>query len=174
MAKTPEKKAAPEATQGANPPRAGAAHCAEDAPLSAEQKPLPAPMSDTPFEAKSAAEWAYERLILYIQNFEEQLDNTHEVAIGFTGTDAGVLRIEGIGFYAPDIVTFYGADQHGTKTQLIQHVSQLNVMLRALPRENDSQEPTRIGFRLASTLKTAQQEAPQEMPEAAPKPAEGS
>ena len=161
MAKTPEEKGAPAAGEGTPPPRAGAAHCAEDAPLSAEQKPLPAAMSSTPLEAKSAAEWAYERLILYIQNFEEQLDNTHEVAIGFTGTDAGVLRIEGIGFYDPDIVSFYGTDRQGAKTQLIQHVSQLNVMLRALPRENDTKAPTRIGFRLANTLKTSQESTPE-------------
>ncbi len=149
-ADTGERPAAPSA-----PLRAGAAHCAEDAPLSAEQKPLPETMADTPMEEKSPAQWAYERLILYIQNFEEQLDNEHEVAMGFTGTDAGVLRIEGIGFFDPDIVTFYGADQQGTKTQLIQHVSQLNVMLRALPRENGGPEPTRIGFRLARRLKTS-------------------
>lgn len=135
--------------------RAGAAHCDEQAPLSAEQKPLPQEMTQTPQEQKSPAQWAYERLILYIQNFEEQLDNEHEVAIGFTGADAGVLRIEGIGFFDPDIVTFYGSDQSGTKTQLIQHVSQLNVMLRALPLEDNGPEPQRIGFRLASTLKTS-------------------
>ncbi|HFQ14808.1 MAG TPA: hypothetical protein ENK41_00515 [Rhodobacteraceae bacterium] len=135
-----------------SPPRAGAAHCAEDAPPSVEQKPLPDAMADTPLAEKSPAQWAYERLILYIQNFEEQLDNEHEVAMGFTGTDAGVLRIEGIGFYDPDIVTFYGADQAGVKTQLIQHVNQLNVLLRALPRENSSEKPSRIGFRLARNL----------------------
>ena len=28
-------------------------------------------------------------------NFEKQLDNEHEVAMGFTGGDAGVVRIEG-------------------------------------------------------------------------------
>ena len=46
---------------------------------------------DKPVKAKSPAEWAYDRLILYIQNFEEQLDNEHEGAMGFTGGDAGVL-----------------------------------------------------------------------------------
>ena len=101
---------------------------------------------------KSPAEWAYERLILYIQNFEQQLDNEHEVAMGFTGGDAGVLRIEGMGFFDPDIVTFYGSDSNGIKTQLVQHVSQLNVMLRALPRQVDEGAPTRIGFRLAQDL----------------------
>ena len=72
--------------------------------------------------------------------------------MGFTGGDAGVLRIDGIGFFAPDLITFYGADQHGIRTQLVQHVSQLNVMLRALPRENETAEPRRIGFRLAQKL----------------------
>jgi len=135
-----------------NPP-ARVAKCDEDAPLTAEQKPMPEAMSETPFEEKSPAEWAYERLILYIQNFEEQLDNSQEVAMGFTGGEAGVLKIEGIGFFEPDIVTFYGLDGSGTKTQLIQHVSQLNVMLRALPREDTSEAPpNRIGFRLAADL----------------------
>lgn len=133
-------------------PRAKSTHCIEDAPLRVEQKPLPPAIADSPHETKSPAQWAYERLVLYIQNFEEQLDNEHEIAIGFTGSDAGVLRIEGIGFYDPDIVTFYGSDQNGAKNQLIQHVSQLNVMLRALPREAGSKAPTRIGFRLAEDL----------------------
>ena len=105
-----------------------------------------------PAKAKSPAEWAYERLILYIQNFEEQLDNEHEVAMGFTGGDAGVLKIEGMGFFDPDIVTFYGSDPAGGKTQLVQHVSQLNVMLRALPKEVETEEPNRIGFKLANDL----------------------
>lgn len=105
-----------------------------------------------PVGAKSPAEWAYERLILYIQNFEEQLDGDHEVAMGFTGGEAGVLRIEGMGFFDPDIITFYGSDPAGGKTQLVQHVSQLNVMLRALPKAIETAEPQRIGFKLAKDL----------------------
>ncbi len=138
-------------TSPANP-RAAVARCDEGAPLTAEQKPLPKAIAEQPADAKSEAQWAYERIILYIQNFEEQLDNEHEVAMGFTGADAGVLKIEGIGYFDPDIVTFYGSDTEGAKTQLIQHVSQLNVMLRALPRQSDEVEPNRIGFRLARDL----------------------
>ena len=91
-------------------------------------------------------------MILYIQNFEEQLDNEHEIAVGFAGGTAGVLRIEGIGYFDPDIVTFYGTDEFGAKTQLIQHVSQLGVTLRALPKRSTEEEPKRIGFRLAEDL----------------------
>ena len=91
-------------------------------------------------------------MILYIQNFEKQLDNEHEVAMGFAGNETGVLRIEGLGFFDPDMVTFYGTDARGGKMQLVQHVSQLNVALRALPIPRDNIEPRRIGFELAASL----------------------
>lgn len=133
-------------------PCARVVHINPDAPVSAEQKPLPDVISKKPMDQKSPAEWAYERLILYIQNFEEQLDNDHEIAVGFTGASSGVLRIEGIGYFDPDIVTFYGSDESGAKTQLIQHVSQLGVTLRALPTQVLQEEPNRIGFRLAENL----------------------
>ena len=101
---------------------------------------------------KSPAQWAYERVILYIQNFEKQLDNNHEVGMGLAGGGTGVIRIEGLGFYEPDIITFYGVNEAGAKTQLIQHVTQLNVALVASPKHIDQPEPNRIGFRLAKAL----------------------
>lgn len=98
---------------------------------------------------KSPAEWAHDRLVIYIRNFESQLDARQEIAMGFAGGAAGVLRIEGIGFFEPDIVTFYGFDESGARTQLIQHVSQLSVTLRAVSRAIESDDPPRrIGFQL--------------------------
>lgn len=101
---------------------------------------------------KSPAQWAYERVILYIQNFEQQLDNEHEVGMGLAGGGAGVIKVEGIGYYEPDIVTFYGVNAAGAKTQMIQHVTQLNLALVASPKHIDQPEPNRIGFRLAAAL----------------------
>lgn len=103
-------------------------------------------------EQKSPAEWAYERIVMYIQKFEETLDGNEEVGMGFTGGDVGTLRIQGMGYFAPDLITFYGEDPNGAKTQLVQHVSQLNVMLVAAAKENEQQEPNRIGFKLAAEL----------------------
>lgn len=54
--------------------------------------------------------------------------------------------------FDPDIVTFYGQDQMGMRTQLIQHVSQLSVMLRALPKQIEEAPPTLIGFQLVQDL----------------------
>ena len=108
------------------------------------------PTKTAPAKAKSPAEWAYDRLILYIRTFETQLNADQEVALGFAGSDAGVLRIEGLGFYDPDLVTFYGTDDQGMKNQLIQHVSQLNVMLQARPKSDPNDAPRRIGFNLTA------------------------
>jgi hypothetical protein len=97
---------------------------------------------------KSPAEWAHDRLVMYIRNFESELDAQQEIAMGFASDETGVLRIEGLGFFEPDIITFYGRDETGAKTQLIQHVSQLSVTLRAVPKEAEEEAPRRIGFHL--------------------------
>ena len=103
------------------------------------------PAADRP---KSPAEWAHDRLVMYIRNFESQLDGQQEIAMGFASDESGVLRIEGLGYFEPDIITFYGRDEDGAKTQLIQHVTQLSVTLRAVPKEGKAQAPRRIGFQL--------------------------
>ncbi|MDJ0627899.1 MAG: DUF6173 family protein [Rhodobacter sp.] len=145
-------KTTAEALEDQAMPRAHSVHTDPQIRPADETVALPRSAARKPVQQKSPAEWAYERLILYIKNFEDQLDNEHEVAMGFTGAQAGVIRIEGIGYFDPDIVTFYGSDPAGTKTQLIQHVTQLNVLLRALPKARADRAPQRIGFRLAADL----------------------
>ncbi|MDW3224961.1 MAG: DUF6173 family protein [Paracoccaceae bacterium] len=132
-------------------PRVHEVHCDPDTPARAGPN-LPDTLKSKPTAQKSPAQWAYERIILYLKNFEEQLDASHEVAMGFTGGQVGVLRIEGMGYFDPDIITFYGTDDAGGKTQLVQHVSQLNVMLRALRKPDEKVDARRIGFRLAQDI----------------------
>ena len=103
------------------------------------------PAADRP---KSPAAWAHDRLVMYIRNFESQLDGQQEIAMGFASDESGVLRIEGLGYFEPDIITFYGRDDDGAKTQLIQHVTQLSVTLRAVPKQANAEPPRRIGFQL--------------------------
>ncbi len=143
-----------DAIEAAAIPRYHEAHTDPDA-KPADKAEVAAAVAKKPQAQKSPAEWAYERIILYIQNFEKQLDGDHEVAMGFTGGEVGVMRIEGMGFFDPDLITFYGTDNAGVKTQQIQHVSQLNVMLRALPKRAPQQVANRIGFRLAKDLDDA-------------------
>jgi len=125
------------------------------------QRELPDHVTEKPVSKKSPAEWAYERLVLYIQAFEENLDADHEVAMGFVGGETGVLRIQGMGYFDPDIITFYGQDGTGTKTQLVQHVTQLSVTLRAMPKFVQQEPPRRIGFRLRQDLEKSTQADPE-------------
>lgn len=103
----------------------------------------------TPPAPAGPAASAYERLVLYIRKFESQLDADQEIAMGFAGSDAGVLRIEGLGYFDPDMITLYGRDEDGNKTQLVQHITQLSVLLRAVPKAPEK-PANRIGFRLTS------------------------
>ncbi|KKM27751.1 hypothetical protein LCGC14_1571530 [marine sediment metagenome] len=143
-------------------PRAYAIHC-DPARTSAEQEPLPEGMAGSA-AGKSPAQWAYQRLVLYISSFEKELDSDHEVALGLVGGAQGVMRIEGMGYFDPDIVTFYGTDPQGGRTQMIQHVSQLNVLLKTVTKQPDKAAPTRIGFRLVASLdEDGAEPAPEDM-----------
>lgn len=124
----------------------------DPAAKNAKDQPVPKRVADKPVEQKSPAQWAYERTVLYLKKFEEGLDDGHEIAMGFAGTDAGVLKIEGMGYFDPDVVTFYGTDPKGSKMQLVQHVSQLSVLFRAVPKAVETSEPNRIGFKLLADL----------------------
>jgi len=100
--------------------------------------------------AKSAAESTYQRLLKYIGQFEMQLDRDHEVGGRFVafGDDAH-FHIADVGYWNPDIITFDGFDQGGNRVKLIQHVSQLNVLLVAVRKTTPPAEPPRrIGFYL--------------------------
>lgn len=108
------------------------------------------PRSQSQPQPHGPAASAYARLIHYIQSFEAALNSDQEIAMGFTGSAAGVLKIEGLGFLDPDLITFYGRDEDGNKTQLVQHVSQLSVMLRAVPKAAPERPANRIGFRLST------------------------
>jgi hypothetical protein len=145
-------KTTAEAIEAAALPEAYTVRIESDACKRVEQTPVPSGAAQKSLEQKSPAEWAYERIILYIKTFEEQLDAEHEVGMGFTGGDVGTLKIQGMGYFAPDLITFYGEDPNGSKTQLVQHVSQLSVMLVAAPKQDQQAEPNRIGFKLAEDL----------------------
>lgn len=113
-------------------------------------KAVPAEPKASAPRVRSAAALACEKVIRYLRSFEEQLDADHEMVIGSAGSEAGIVQIEGIGYFDPDFITFYGRDEAGMRTQLIQHYSQLSVMLRAAPKPRPDAPARRIGFHLAS------------------------
>lgn len=149
---TSDIKTAAEAAEAAALPELYAVQVGKDGKPVSEKTAAPAHMAQKNLANKSPAEWAYERIVMYIQKFEETLDADHEVGMGFAAGDVGSLKIQGMGYFAPDMVTFYGEDPAGNKMQLVQHVHQLNVMLVAEPKAEPEAEPNRIGFALAEDL----------------------
>lgn len=81
----------------------------------------------------------------YVEKFESGLDEEQEVGIRLASFGGIVLfHAEKIGFSAPNVVTFYGVTGEGEKVQLIQHVSQLNFLLKAVKKLEE--KANRIGF----------------------------
>ena len=81
----------------------------------------------------------------YVEDFEAQLDEEHEVGVRLASFGGVVLfHAERIGFSTPNVISFYGLTEEGEKVQLIQHVSQLNFLLKAVKKMEE--KPRRIGF----------------------------
>lgn len=87
------------------------------------------------------------RLIEWINDFHRSLDEEHEVGARLVSFGQSVtIHIEGIGYWNPSLILFQGKNANGESVELIQHVSQISVLLVALKRENLSQPKRPIGF----------------------------
>lgn len=85
------------------------------------------------------------RRVAYFQN---SLDASHEVGIQLANFGiASEIRIRAITYYNPKLIEFIGV-RDGRQVSLVQHISQLNFLLVALPAEKP-EEPYRIGFQLS-------------------------
>ena len=107
---------------------------------------------DTPIpkmpRLKSDAEWTHERLKKYIEDFEKELDDEHQVGIKLVSFGNGnSFYVEDIGYWGPDLICFYCYDKNTeSEVQLIQNVSQINLLLMALPIIKEVRK--KVGFRV--------------------------
>lgn len=106
-----------------------------------------APRHNETVPAGRAAEAMFNRIVAYIREFEANLDKEHEIGARMVSFgDTVQFHIVDMGYWNPDIVTFDGLDEAGRRMKLIQNVSQLNVLLVAMPKRVEHDEPRRIGF----------------------------
>lgn len=93
----------------------------------------------------SAGEF-HRRLIEWINDFHRALDEDKEVGAQLVSFgQARTFHIEDIGFWNPSLISFKGKTESGEDVELIQHVSQISILLVALKRADQS--PKRpIGF----------------------------
>jgi hypothetical protein len=123
------------------------------------EAPCPQPVAGRPENAAAAlsegvqmrenpAEWAFVRLSKLIEDFETRLDKTEEVGARLTGLPGdGTMQIEDVGFWAPDLILFFGKNADGKPVRLVQHYSQINVLLDAR-KKPEHRAARRIGFQL--------------------------
>jgi hypothetical protein len=124
---------------------------ADTAARIARQAQKVAPPRAAPTPPSSPAESVFRRLVLYIREFEAQLDLDKEVGGRMVSFGSVVqFHIVDMGYWGPDIITFDGIDEHGNRMKLIQNISQLNVLLVEMPKRESDAEPRRIGFELGT------------------------
>lgn len=107
--------------------------------------PLPGNLPTPQDPADNPARWMFDRLATYIRQFESRLDDQHEIGARLVSFGANLtFHIEDMGYFGPDMVVFYGKNDQGEPVQLIQHTSQLSVLLVAVRKQGE--RPRRIGF----------------------------
>jgi hypothetical protein len=106
-----------------------------------------------PLPRVNPAEWAYERMAKQIAEFEKTLSDEDEIGLRLVGTPgAGVMHIADMGYWGPDMLIYYGQGEDGRPMQLLQHYTQMSILLTAVAKIAD--EPRRIGFHLTQKIET--------------------
>lgn len=99
------------------------------------------------------AQWAYERIARQINDFEQELSADEEIGLRLVATpDTSVMHIEDIGYWGPDMLIYHGKNEHGKPLQLLQHYTQMSILLTAVPKAHD--KPIRIGFHLVERIES--------------------
>jgi hypothetical protein len=100
---------------------------------------------------RNPAEMAHKRLGEQIAEFEASLSPEEEVGAILIGAPGGlVFHMTQVYHINMDLLVFEGLNEHGKPLRLVQHVTQLSILLAALPKL--SAEPRRIGFVLSQNV----------------------
>jgi hypothetical protein len=104
---------------------------------------------DKPFDP---AAWMHQRIVHQIMEFEKNLGPDHEIGGRFVeGPNNESLHITNVASWGPDMIMFMGEWPDGRKFELIQHYSQVSMLLVAVKKQSD--EPRRIGFEMWKAVK---------------------
>ena len=94
----------------------------------------------------------YERLVSIIVDFEKNLKSDEEVGARLVSFgETIIIHIDDLGYWNPSLIYFYGRDNNDREIQLVQHISQISVLLMKVPRTNPQRE--RIGFKMQQRQK---------------------
>lgn len=93
-------------------------------------------------EIKSPSEYAFDALLGQMKRFQARLSDEKE--LGIVANGAGLLIHVSAVRVSGQMITFDGVDGNGSESVLIQHFTQVNVQMVAVPKLQD--EPRRVGF----------------------------
>lgn len=118
--------------------------------VSIPQIPLPPPPITTPAFPPMDGQLAsgfYKRLTSWIRDFDAALDPTHEVGVRLVSFGQSMtFHLRDISYWNPLLISFSGETETGDAVELIQHVSQISILLLTLPRKDPSVPKNPIGF----------------------------
>ncbi len=114
-----------------------------------ETPDVPATTEEKPYDP---AAWMHQRLVHQVMEFEKNLGPDHEVGGRFVeGPSSEPLHLSNVASWGPDMILFMGEFPDGRKWELVQHYSQVSMLLVAVRKMNE--EPRRIGFELLKTVR---------------------
>ncbi len=98
---------------------------------------------ETPYLASDM----YRRIVALINNFEADMPDDLQAGGRLVSAGNITFSIQDVGFWDPNMIVFYGELSDGSHVELVQHLSQLNLLLVAVKRTDDMEKPRRtIGF----------------------------
>ena len=106
-------------------------------------------MKEPDLTARHYADLLHRNLLEQIADFEETLEDDEQIGAYLSSFGREMfIRIENVGYHNPDFIIFYGTGvDDGKKIQLVQHLSQINVMFVAVKSLESAGNPRRIGSR---------------------------
>ncbi|PLX82669.1 MAG: hypothetical protein C0617_13560 [Desulfuromonas sp.] len=89
----------------------------------------------------------YQRLLQWVSEFDKSLDEEYEVGVRWATPGQSIsFHLAGIGYCNPALLRFVGATDEGESVELIQHVSQVNLMLVKMRRLDPDQAKSTFGL----------------------------
>jgi hypothetical protein len=105
--------------------------------------------ADLAFAAEKAnfASEFHKRLVKWINDFDSTLDQEHEVGVRLVSFGQTVVfHLDDMSYWNPSLISFQGTTEDGQPVELIQHVSQISILLMKLKRPDPTKPKRKIGF----------------------------
>jgi len=104
------------------------------------------PLFVPPVDQNLASEF-HRRLIKWINDFDAELDVAHEVGLRLVNFGQEItFHLNDISYWNPSLISFSGHTEEGDPVVLIQHVTQISVLLKKMKRSDPSLPKKPIGF----------------------------